>query len=274
VDAKEYDQAVEQADKFLKRYRGDPLREEVLSLAGDAEMGQGSHWSAYKRYERQLKEFPNGPRVERALGRELEIAKAFLAGKKRPMLKVFRIPAAGDGIEILHRIAERAPGTEQAELALLAVGDYYFDKSDWPAAIDAYDGYLGLFPKSPRAVHAELRSAEALRTSYLGPQWDETPLIEAEQRYKAILQRYPSAAATAGVANILQEIRSARARKQYTIARFYLRTGKKDAAEHYFKLAVAEYSGTTWAERAAQELSKLGPSRPAAPAPTGKDAST
>lgn len=259
VHRREYSAAVKAAKKFLKRYPSDALREEVLWLAGEAEMARQRYWQAYKWYEKQLKEFPGGAKLERALTMEMEIARAFLAGKKRKLLKMIPVSAVGDGIEILQRIAQRAPGTQQAELALLAIGDHYFDKGDWEAAVDAYDSYLMLFPKSDRSPYAELRVAEALRRSYDGSEWDETPLIEAEQRYKAFAMRYPGAAREAQVASVLQQLRSQRAAKQYQIAQFYLRAGKSKSAEYYLNLLIRDFPETEWAQRAHGAMTEIAP---------------
>lgn len=261
LDGKKYGDAIQHAERFLKRYPSDPLREQVLGLAGDAELGRGMYWQAYERYEKQLGEFPNGTDVERTLEREMEVAATFLAGKKRVVAKVFRLPAEDEGIEILHRVAEHAPGTATAELALLMVGDHFFKKANWQDAAGAYDSYLKLFPKSQRTVYAEVQAAHALRQAYRGAYWDDTSLIEAEQRYKMILRDYPAAAREANVGAILQDIQLARAQKQFEVGRFYLRTGKKEAAIRYFNRVVDEYGQTEWARKAEIELTKLGQAR-------------
>ncbi len=270
VDAKKYAAAVKHARGFLKRYPNEPLRGEVLWLAGEAEMGRGRYWDAYGWYEKLLvePEFRAGSLFDRALDREMEIARAYLAGKKRRVAAVFVISGEQDGIEMLERIAnEHAPGTPRAEQALLTLAEHYFGKSEWADAVAGYEGFLKSYGKSPWAPQAELRLAEALRLSYRGPSWDEAPLIEAEQRYKAFAASYPAAARRAGVAEILEEIRSERARKQYEIGQFYARTRAPGAAAIYFRLVADEYGQTRWAPRAQKALSRLEP--PQAPPPAG-----
>ncbi|MHC4717953.1 MAG: tetratricopeptide repeat protein, partial [Planctomycetota bacterium] len=100
LDAGRGRQALKAARGFLKRYSLHPLREYVLCLAGDAEMRQGNYWKAHRRYRQQLGEFPKGPMAERALEREMEVARAFLAGRKRKVGPL-RLNAEGDGVEIL-----------------------------------------------------------------------------------------------------------------------------------------------------------------------------
>ena len=271
MDRKKYGSVVRGAKRFLKRYRDERLREAALALAGDAELQRGRYWQAYGWYEKQLKEFPGGEAVDRALEREVEIGQAFLSGKKRH-LWILRLPAEGDGIEILQRIAEFSPGTPRAELALLTIADHYFDKRKWADAAGAYDSFLALHADSPRAGQAELRLAEALWASYRGAMWDETPLVEAEQRYKAFALQRPAAARRARVEEILAEIHSARAEAQYEVARFYARTRAAGAAAYYYRLVMRDYGDTDWAGRAQAALGKLKVAGEPAPAAQPADA--
>jgi outer membrane assembly lipoprotein YfiO len=258
LDKGRYGSAARQAKRFLKRYPNDPLGEQACCLAGDAELRRGNYWQAYRWYENQIRDFPNGQLLDRALEREIEVARAFLGGGKRRLGKVLKISGEQDGIEILEKIAQRAVGTPRAEIALLTIADHYLDKGKWAEAAASYDGFLQLFPKSPRAVHAELRAAEAFHKAYRGPLYDETPLIEAEHRYQAFANNHPDKAREVKVEEILQEIHSQRAGKQYEVGQFYLRTGDPDAAKHYFELVASQFSDTKWAGRALGKLAALG----------------
>ncbi len=261
IDRGKYRSAVKAAKKFLKRYPRSPLREEVLGLAGNAELRRKRYWQAYEWYEKQLAQFPSGEHFEQALEKEMQIAEAFLAGKKRIALGIFRLPAKQEGLDILQGVAGHAPSSLQAESALLTIGEYHFNKGDWALTIEAYEQFLKLLPKSRRAPQAQLALAEATLRSYRGPMWDETPLIEAQQRYKAFAEKYPSKARKAQVENILKEIHSSRAEKQYETGRFYVRTDKPKAAAHYFGIIVREYPDTDWSERAQAELDKINPTK-------------
>ena len=51
-------------------------------LAGCAEMERDRYWQAYGWFEKQLDQFPQGPRSGKALQKEYDIAEGFLAGKR------------------------------------------------------------------------------------------------------------------------------------------------------------------------------------------------
>lgn len=258
IARKEYRTAIKEAKKFLKRYPASPLREEVYYLAGKADMARGHYWAGYEWFEKLLSQFPSGEFSDRALDREMEIAQAFLAGKKRRLWKIFRIPAKQDGIDILERIYQRFPQSPQAEIAMLMIAEHHANSGRWSLAAERYDEFLRLYPRSPRVKKVELLAADALYRSYRGPLRDETPLIEAEQRYRNFIARYPDNASVRQIRQRLSQISSARAERLYTTARFYIRTHKNKAAVYYLRMTIEEYPETTWAQKARVELVRLG----------------
>lgn len=266
LEQKHYRKTVKAAKKFLKRYGADPARQEVFLLAGQAEMKRGRYYQAFEWFERQLNAFPGGRFAERALKREFEIAEAFLAGKKRIVAKFFRISAKGEALEILTRIAEHAPGTAMAENALLRIADYHYSHSEFPEAVQAYDGYLRLFGKSPRAAYAMLQAARARHASFHGIEHDATPLLDAQQRYLAFWRQYPEQARKAKVPLVLKQITATLAAKLYRTGRFYERTHHLPAAAFYYEKLVNLYPKTQWAADARQALQQLGDVTPARPA--------
>jgi len=258
LDRGQYGRAVRAVKRMIKRYPDHPLTEQAYGLAGDAELRRGRYWQAYRWYERQISRFPEGQFVDRALEREIEVARAFLSGKKRLLGGFLPIGARKQGIEILDRIAQRSIGGERAEVALLTIADYYFGQEEWEAAAEHYQNFLALFPKSRWAAHAEVRAAESFHRAYRGPLYDQTPLVEAQQRYLALRRNRPAKSAELKVDQLLEELRAERAAKEYGVGRFYLRTGQKEAAAFYFRSVVRDYGGTRWARRSREALERLG----------------
>jgi outer membrane protein assembly factor BamD (BamD/ComL family) len=263
---------VSAADDFLKNYPDSPLREEVMMLAGQAEMNRDRYYQAYGWFKRQWEEYPTGAYAERALQREYEIAEAFLAGKKRVVAYIIYLPARTDGQDILNHIAEQAPGSLLAELALLRVAEDHFSHREFPESAQAYDHYMELFTKSGKYRDAMLQAALATHLSYRGPQFDPTSLIEAQQRYKNFKEQYPQTAIKADVAGTLKRIESQRAQQEYETASFYDRTGQKQAAAFYYRLVMNDYPNTDYAGLAQISLKNLGPVAPPRPPPAAMQA--
>ncbi|NQU75208.1 MAG: outer membrane protein assembly factor BamD [Planctomycetes bacterium] len=225
-------------------------------------MARNKYWKAFGLYEKQIARFPMGKLLDRALAREAEIADAFLAGKKRWVLGIFRVSAEDDGMTIHERIAERVPGTKLASESIMNVADYLYGRRRWAEATQAYDRYREMFAGRYLTEQAELQATRAVYASFAGVAYDDTPLVEAEQRYKAFLTRYPHSDGAKEAAAALVEIEQAKARKDYETGRFYARTGRKIPAAFYYRQVVQLYPGTIWAEKSAAALSSLAPADP------------
>ncbi len=257
--------AVKAAERFLDEYPDDPMRERAMYYAGAAEMDRGNYYSAFEWFELQLDEFPDGDFANDALRREFEIADAFLNGRKRRVAYVFRLPARSEGLEILTRIAEHAPGTELAQQAMLRIGDHHYSRDQWYEAVDAYDQFVDTFPNSDRASHAMLQAARAMYAAFHGIAYDATPLIDADQRFRAFAAQYPGRAEEAGVNAILWEIHNLRAHKMFETARFYERVHRPTSAAFCYRKVIDTYGETDWAGDARDALARLGePVRPPA----------
>jgi outer membrane protein assembly factor BamD len=253
----EYRSAVSAAEDFLKNYPGEQATEEVLYLAGEAYRLRGRYFDAFGEYQKLLESFPNGQFSQRALERCYEIGDAFVGGRKRIWLGFLKLPAAGDGLEILNRVFEFAPGSALAEKALLRIADYHFDERDYPEAAAAYDRFIEQFPASTRAPYARLQAARATYAYFRDVRFDLTPLLDARQRFRAFQDEYPAQARQASVARTLREIHETLADRELATAEFYRRADRLPAARHYYRRVVEEYPGTEAAAEARRGLEDL-----------------
>ena len=243
--------------RFFKAYPDSQRREEALLLAGRAEIVRGRYWQAFEWLEKQLAEYPAGRYYEWALSREFEVAEAFLAGKKRIHFGIFRLRAEGDGLDILLRIAEHAPGTAIAQKAMLRIADHQYEKARFAEAVAAYDEFLEMFPRSAQAQYASLQAARSTHAQFQGLNFDDTPLLEAKQRYLNFQQAYPAAAREADVGAIIEDITATRANKLFATGAFYQRTDRPESATFYYKLVMRDFPQTEWADRAGEALSLM-----------------
>jgi len=252
--------ALKAAKKFLGRYPNDERREEVLMLAGQAEMDRGNYDKACDRFNQQMDQYRNGEYYDRAVQRQYRIADAFLKGRKRKAMWMFKVSGVDKGIEILNGIADRAPGTVIAEKALLRVADHHYDAGQVVRAVEAYDHYAKTFPKSPRKrmSHAMLRAARARYAQYKGEAFDDTPLTDAQQRFMIFADRYPEDANKANVPMVLSQIKTALVRRYFSSAKFYKRIGRKTASIFYYRKVIAQDADGHLARRSEDALRQMG----------------
>ena len=254
------------AYKLLKRWvKDNPDDEryfEGVYLLGEAEFARGRYYQAYENYE-QVVESASGELFDKALRREMDVARAFLAGQKRIVWGFLRLPAYDDGIEILDRIWERVPGTALGEEALKLKADHFFAVGDVDLAQDEYVNLVREYPGGRYLQLAMLRAAEAAEAAFPGIHFDDRALLDAAERYSRVLQMFPGLAEREQVADRIDGIRQLRAEKDLSIARWYQRTGHPEAAEFYYRLVLRDWPQTLAAAEARQGLIALGVELPA-----------
>lgn len=253
-----YKKVVKSAGKFRARYPDSAACEEICLLAGRAEIARKRYYQAYGWFEKQLNQFPAGRYSARALEFEYEIAEKFLAGAKRIVLWFIKLSAKDEALDILVRIAEHAPGSQIAAKSVMRMADYHYRQKQWVEAIEAYDMFGELFPKSAQCSRAMLQAARASYSSFGGIEFEDTPILDAEQRFKTFAESYPAAAKTAGVEQTLAQIARIRAHKLYETGQLYERTGHLKAAAFYYQQAIDQYPQTQWSQTARSALRLLG----------------
>ncbi|QOJ15064.1 MAG: outer membrane protein assembly factor BamD [Planctomycetia bacterium] len=249
------------ANRLLKRWleeNGDHDRYlEGVFLYGESYFERGWYWEAYEQYE-IVAEQGSGELFQLALRRETDVARAFLAGKKRRVLRIFWIVAYDDGIKILDRVWERTPGTRLGEIALKLKADYFFNTGELQSAQDEYVNLAREYPAGRFTRFAALRAAEAAAAAFPGIAYDERPLLNAQERYQEVLRVYPEYAQQQRVEERLSGIRSQRAEKDLYVAKWYERTGRRGAAEFYYRQILADWPETLAAAEAESRLRGLG----------------
>lgn len=258
-------QALKEAKEFLKQHPQDLGREEVMMLAGQAELNRGRLFQAFEWFKRQWDEYPAGTFSERALQKEYEIAEAFLAGKKRIVAEIFFLPARDEGLEILQKILEQAPGSVIAERAILRIAEDHFAHREYAESAQAYDRHLVMFGKSAKVRDVMLQAAKATHLSYAGDGYDSGSLIDAQQRYQTFAEQYPQTARKAGVESIVAVIDQQRAQDEFSTAQFYERVGSPRAAAFYYGRVRDRHAQSNLAKPAELALRRLGDVRPPTP---------
>lgn len=260
---------------WLKTYPDSELRPEALFNAADTEVYAGNDgrsndlWQAYEWYEEILSGGPGTELADRAVRRELIVAEMFLfKNHKRKVFKgLFRVSARDEALSMLDRIIDdHAAGTPLAEQAIRMQADYHFTHGEFDEAERAYARLARDFPRGKYEKLALERSADSALASFSGVEFDDAPLLEAEERFVQFQSRYPKAAEEQGVAEKLDRIRDSRAEKEFRIGEYYVRARKPDAAAFYYRSVVAHWPGTIWAEKAAARLERYQPAEIEAPA--------
>lgn len=250
--------AVELLKQWFKDHPDDPLTVEAHLLHGDAQIALGNHYKSLWDFEEVITFYPASEQFWTALEREYEIGVLFTTGFKRKLWGVRWLPAWGEGAELLIRVQERAPGSAIGEKASVALADYYYASSQMELASEAYDLFLINYPESELRQWALLRLIQASLARFKGPEFDATGLIDAGERLRQYRDEYPAGADTVGVEALLVRIRESLARRDFSSASWYDRTGRDVSAVLLYRALIQDYPDTTAARDAVARLNAMG----------------
>ncbi|AQT67186.1 outer membrane assembly lipoprotein YfiO [Anaerohalosphaera lusitana] len=240
------------------------LRQEVTELQGpdldafiDAELqyADGNYDKAAQLYKAFLEDYPDSWLYESALRRTYQIATAYLYGRKRPVLKVFKLSAYEEGADLMHHIADLAGDAPIAKDALTEIAVAAEKRGEYLEAYQAWAEVSATWPTGELGQKALLGMARSLHSSYQGPGYDTTSLVSARTYYVNYKLRYPEAAEENNVQQQIELIDEQLAYKQYKIGEYYVRAEKTQAANLYFQAVIDTWPDTKSAVLAQKQLS-------------------
>ena len=266
IAQEQYKPALKAADLWIEQYPNHPLLAEAYLLHGDAWVGQKRYYKALYDYEYIARVFPASEQYNTALEREYEIALLFAGGMKRVWLGMRIFPAFAEAEELFIRVQERSPGSEVAQKASIALGDYYFSQSEMTSAAQAYSLFLENYPQSRFRQRAMLRLIQSNLATFKGPHFDATGLIEAAERIRIFQEQYPVAAEQLGTQALLVRVDESLALKQFYRARWYERVSQPISARYIYQRLIEDHPQSVAAKAAVKRLAEL-----ASPALTAGD---
>jgi outer membrane protein assembly factor BamD (BamD/ComL family) len=222
-------------------------------MKGEMLFARGKFVKAVRKYDKFLAKYPESELYGAALDREYAIATAFLAGEKKTVLGIFRIRGYDEGEKIMEKISDRAGDAPIAERALLAVARSYEKRTKFNEASGKWSEVSYRWPTGEAGKEALLGMARCKHAAYKGPGYDSSSLVSAKSYYEDFKQRYPADAEKIDIDGKLKQIVEQLAYKQFSIGRYYQRTGSVQPANSYYQMVLDNWPGSTAAKMVKQE---------------------
>jgi outer membrane assembly lipoprotein YfiO len=242
---------------WLKQNPNAPDRDRALFLLAEAYYQYGDRTRAFYHLDELMDYYGESRLFYPALEKQFQIADAYLRGYKNRLFGIPLLSGADDGIEMLFRIQERAPGSPLAERAVLRTADYYYDHAQYDLAADVYAHYARRYPRSPVLPRVQLRRAFASLAQFRGLNYDATPLVDAKAQLEAIRVAFPQMAEDENVPSVIDRINATLAAKLYHTADFYVRTHAPRSAAYTYRYLISRYPESRDAARAQRQLERL-----------------
>lgn len=217
---------------------------------------KGKPTKAAKRYDKLLDDYPASGLRDAAMERLFEIGTDFLAGRKRRVLKVFKVRGYAEGVRVMEKISDRAGSAQIGQRAALAVVRYYERRGKWDEAYLKWSEISSRWPVGELGRESLLGMARAKYAGYKGPRYDASSLISAKSYYENFRLRYADEAGKIGADEILSKIYEQLAEKELDTARYYSRTGGREGANLYYQMVIDKWPGSKAASAAAEEMGR------------------
>lgn len=227
-DVKQFQNALEGLKKDFPEVVGDELDS---FMEAELLFCEGKFQKAFRAYDVFLNRFGESTLYEAALERQFAIGSAYLQGRKKKVLRFFKIRGYAEGAKIMDRIADRAGDSPVAQRALKAVAHSYENRKKYEQAYLQWSIISSRWPTGPIAKEALLGMAESKHAAYRGPRFDSSSLVGAKSYYKRFKLVYPEDSKELDIDKRLDLIEEQLAYKKFQIGKYYQRTseGQSDA---------------------------------------------
>ncbi len=248
--AKAAGQAIEQLKKDFPEIAG-----KDLDAFFEAEMlfCRGKFVKAVRSYDKFADKFPQSELFAAALDRQFAIAAAFLAGRKVPVLKFFKVTAYGRGGKIMESITDRAGDAPIAVTAAVAAAESLEKRAKFGEAYHKWSQISTQWPSGQTGKESLLAMARCKHASYRGPKYDASGLVSAKSYYENFTLRWPQEAQQLQLAKKLQQINEQLAYKQFCIGQYYERTASALPANLYYQMVKENWPQTVAARLTANK---------------------
>ncbi|MCH7702435.1 MAG: outer membrane protein assembly factor BamD [Planctomycetes bacterium] len=258
LDQGDTTQAGREIKRWFKQYDDQEVwRPEALIARARVELAMDHYQVAHEVLQEFLATYPASPLDGEVLHLEFTIAETFLGGTKRKLLGIRMLSGEEIALGILDDISLNYPQSPYAELALKTKADYFFNRGEFLLAEMEYSRLAESFPRSRYLRYSLRKSADAALESFSGIEFDAAGLIEADERYREYLQRFPNDPQRGEIILLRERIYSSRADKELEIGRYHERARQLQAAAFYYRSTVETWPGSIAAARAERRLQEL-----------------
>ncbi len=257
------------ADKFreaARRWPDSPLEERAMFMEAEAYFFDDRYPDANDGYNALVKKYINTQFLDKVVQRQFAIGRYWeqhhraephwpvtpnLTDKTR-----YLFDTHGHALKTYENIRLNDPTGPLADDALMATANAHFLSGRYGDA-DYYYGELRKeYPESDYQFQAHLLGLQCKLRCYQGPDYDQTPLVEARQIAETLLTQFPTELGDQRqrIVETRQQIAASLALRDWSLAEFYAGKREYGSARYYYEQLVRDYPTTKLAEQAKERL--------------------
>lgn len=270
---KEYSNAFDETEKFIKFYGESEWADRNQKLRGDIKLAQGRYVNAAEEYQLVITGYPSSPLYDEVIqdqyavgdslfdkgqkkAEQIQGAPAWRLDQKLRFMKYRPLKKAAD---VYTMVIDNQPFTETAAEAQYKVGLCFYTRGLYPEAAFEYRRVLEDYSTSEWVKEALYGLSLAYENGSHSPDYDQAPsqlTIDTIARFR---RQFPDDPRTENMDAVTAEMRERIARQQIQTGYHYVKRNQVLAARMSFEKVVADYSDTPSAENAREWLDKNPP---------------
>ncbi|MEM6331507.1 MAG: tetratricopeptide repeat protein [Planctomycetota bacterium] len=270
--AKKYGAAARRFRTAADRAPGTPTADRALFLLGESYFFDDRYVEARDAYNELVEAQPNTRDLNTLIERQWAIAQYWerfyfdykptaalqpnLVDKTRPLFDTL-----GHAIKTYENIRLNDPTGPRADDAIMAEAGIYFRRGRYYDADAQYTLLREEYPRSEHQFEAHLLGLQSKLRKYQGPDYDGTPLKEAELLVKQIRTQFAGQLNDDEKTRLKQvsaELQLAAETRDLRMAQYYDNTEHYLAARHYYAKIARDYPTSPVGQQASARLAELG----------------
>jgi TolA-binding protein len=269
--AQKYDEAADHFRAAAKGWPDSALAQDALFQLGESLFFAERYPKANDAYEELLQKYPNSPHLDKVITRQFAIARYWEQYADydpdwvvTPNLTQHSLPlfdTLGRAIKVYENIRLNDPTGPLADDAIMATANSYFRRGRYVDADYQYDLLRKEYPRSDHQFNAHVLGLQCKLRKYQGPDYDGTPLEEAEQLVRQQRTQFAGELdldQRQRLAEIDAEVRRALAMREYAMAEHFDNLEEYGSAKFYYAQVVKNYPTTPLAQQARDRITELG----------------
>ncbi|HVC98754.1 MAG TPA: tetratricopeptide repeat protein [Pirellulales bacterium] len=264
---KKYEDAAKCFKEAAGRWPDSALEEDSMFLVGESWFFADRYTKARDAYQALIKKYEGSRYEDKVALRYFSIGKYWdecaqkeshwypnLKDKTRPFAD-----ASGQAISLYTASRTHDPRGGLADDATMAVANLYFRKNRFEDAATHYDMVIKNPRNNKHVLDAHVLGMQSRLRSYLGPQYEVSPLDEAEKLAEQALISFPDEQLGAEKQHFQQArkaIRFERSQREFQAGEYYYNLKYYRSARIYYQRTIANYPDTPFAKLAEERMAE------------------
>jgi outer membrane protein assembly factor BamD len=252
------DKAVDTYRFIAKTYpRSNEAPEAMYKVAKQLQK-KGDFEAAFDAYQQMLKKHPETPNFEDSVVEQINIANAFLNGRKVKFLGIKLTPSMEKAEEMYASILKVAPYSKHAAVTQFNLGLAIEKQGRAQEAISAYQKVIDKYPNSSACSSAAYQVGYVYqRLGMTGKSQDLSALKESQNNYQDFLLQYPNSEKVQQAGENMKKMFSREGADTLRIARFYDFSKDYKAASIYYNDVIRRFPQSEYATAAKTRIDEL-----------------